>query len=210
MTIFGPLVWATTSPETVTLARVATSVVIFGPSTRRTAGRVTAAPGSPSSFSISMTSPSATLYCLPPVLTIAYIVDAPSCLSWCRGLRALVCCCRSQFGYCWVHRRFRAADTRQYHPLGHHRVSDDRYQLASGQGLDGPRSREGVRPCDTNQTRATQSALRSSVPNDHDTRRRAGGANCWPGDRDQGGSDSADQAVQTVHTAGTDSSASWG
>jgi hypothetical protein len=42
--------------------------VTDGPSTRRTAGRVTAAPGSPSSFSISMTSPSATLYCLPPVL----------------------------------------------------------------------------------------------------------------------------------------------
>src|SRR5664279_548275 len=81
MTILGPLVWASTSPATVTVASAPTSVVIVEPSTSRTAGRVTAAPGSPSSFSISMTSPSATLYCLPPVLTIAYIVDAPSCLS---------------------------------------------------------------------------------------------------------------------------------
>jgi len=75
-------------------------------------------------------------------LTIAYIVDAPSCLSWCRVLRALVCCCRSQFGHCWVHRRvrcrFKAADTRHYHPPGHHRVSDDRYQLASEQAPTDP------------------------------------------------------------------------
>src|SRR6478736_2551214 len=84
MMIFGPLVCATTSPETVTSASASILAVTDGPSTRSTAGRVTAAPGSPSSFSISMTSPSATLYCLPPVLTIAYIVDAPSCLLCCR------------------------------------------------------------------------------------------------------------------------------
>src|SRR5262245_7711232 len=42
-------------------------------STTSSAGNVSSAPGSPSSFSISTMSPTATLYCLPPVLTIAYI-----------------------------------------------------------------------------------------------------------------------------------------
>src|SRR6478736_6243047 len=93
MMIFGPLVCATTSPETVTSASASILAVTDGPSTRSTAGRVTAAPGSPSSFSISMTSPSATLYCLPPVLTIAYIVNAPSCLLWSR-------CCPVSVDYC--------------------------------------------------------------------------------------------------------------
>src|SRR6478609_29927 len=92
MMIFGPLVCATTSPETVTSASASTFAVTDGPSTSSTAGRVTAAPGSPSSFSISMTSPSATLYCLPPVLTIAYIVDAPSCLLWSRCCPVSVDC----------------------------------------------------------------------------------------------------------------------
>src|SRR6478672_534303 len=73
MTIFGPLVCATTSPDTVTSASASAAEVTDGPSTSSTAGRVTAAPGSPAIFSTSMTSPSATLYCLPPVLTIAYI-----------------------------------------------------------------------------------------------------------------------------------------
>src|SRR5690606_16452531 len=45
----------------------------WSPSTSNTAGSDTASPGSPASFSTSITSPSATLYCLPPVLTIAYI-----------------------------------------------------------------------------------------------------------------------------------------
>src|SRR4051812_28936022 len=71
--IFGPLVWATTSPVTATLASTAASVTRSSPSTRSTAGRVTASPAAPASFSTSITSPSATLYCLPPVLTIAYI-----------------------------------------------------------------------------------------------------------------------------------------
>src|SRR5690606_14598683 len=45
-----------------------------------TAGKLNSLPGSPSSFSTSTTSPTATLYCLPPVLTIAYAdTDAPGC-----------------------------------------------------------------------------------------------------------------------------------
>src|SRR3954447_21784030 len=38
-------------------------------------------PGSPSSFSTSTTSPTATLYCLPPVLTIAYADTEVSCIT---------------------------------------------------------------------------------------------------------------------------------
>src|SRR5204862_4481741 len=71
--IFGPLVWATTSPVTATLASTAASVTRSSPSTRSTAESDTASPGEATSFSTSITSPSATLYCLPPVLTIAYI-----------------------------------------------------------------------------------------------------------------------------------------
>src|SRR5437016_12618438 len=73
MRIFGPLVCATTSPVTATLASFAASVTRSGPSTTSTADSDTASPGEPASFSTSITSPSATLYCLPPVLTIAYI-----------------------------------------------------------------------------------------------------------------------------------------
>src|SRR5690349_11181416 len=73
MRILGPLVWATTSPVTATLASFAASVTRLSPSTSSTADSDTASPGAPASFSTSMTSPSATRYCLPPVLTIAYI-----------------------------------------------------------------------------------------------------------------------------------------
>src|ERR687890_1659363 len=71
---FGPLVWATTSPVTVTPASAFASLVTSVPSTTSRAGRLTLAPASPASFSTSTTSPTATLYCLPPVLTMAYTV----------------------------------------------------------------------------------------------------------------------------------------
>src|SRR5919112_5905956 len=74
MLSFGPLVWATTSPVTVTPASALASLVTSVPSTTRSAGRLTLAPASPATFSTSTTSPTATLYCLPPVLTMAYTV----------------------------------------------------------------------------------------------------------------------------------------
>src|SRR6476660_4126349 len=73
MRILGPLVCATTSAVTLTLASASASCVTVSPSTRRIGDRATSAPAAASSFSTSITSPSATLYCLPPVLTIAYI-----------------------------------------------------------------------------------------------------------------------------------------
>src|SRR5687768_7453037 len=72
MLIFGPLVWATTSPETLTLASASASEVTAEPSTTSRAGSATLSPGPPETFSTSTTSPTATLYCLPPVLTMAY------------------------------------------------------------------------------------------------------------------------------------------
>src|SRR5687768_8712447 len=77
MRILGPLVWATTSALTLTPARALASLVTSEPSTRSSAGRLRAAPAAPSTFSTSRTSPTATLYCLPPVLTMAY-TTAPS------------------------------------------------------------------------------------------------------------------------------------
>src|SRR3954469_5970136 len=74
MLSFGPLVWATTSPVTVTPASALASLVTSVPSTTSSAGRLMLAPASPVSFSTSTTSPTATLYCLPPVLTMAYTV----------------------------------------------------------------------------------------------------------------------------------------
>src|SRR4051794_27529557 len=78
MRILGPLVCATTSPVTATLASASRSVVTSSPSTSSRAGRSTLEPGSPTIFSTSTTSPTATLYCLPPVLTMAYIDDCSS------------------------------------------------------------------------------------------------------------------------------------
>src|SRR4029079_6637423 len=46
----------------------------------RATGSDTEAPGSESSFSTLTTSPTATLYCLPPVLTIAYVAIVSSAL----------------------------------------------------------------------------------------------------------------------------------
>src|ERR1041384_2172475 len=84
MRIFGPFVWPTTLPSTDTLASLARSVVTSAAATR-SAGNESSAPGSPASFSTSTMSPTATLYCLPPVLTIAYIGTELSCYSMVTG-----------------------------------------------------------------------------------------------------------------------------
>src|SRR5687768_11118765 len=75
MRSFGPLVWATTSPATVTPASALASLVTLAPSTTSRAGSATASPTPPVTFSTWTTSPTATLYCLPPVLTMAYTGD---------------------------------------------------------------------------------------------------------------------------------------
>src|SRR6266516_3035904 len=80
MRIFGPLVCATTSALTATLASLSALYVTASPSTSRTAGSATSSPGTASSFSTCSRSPTATLYCLPPVLTMAYIADFHSLL----------------------------------------------------------------------------------------------------------------------------------
>src|SRR3954465_11608383 len=72
----GPVVCSAPEAGTDALASAPTSVVSLSPSTSSTAGRLISAPGSPSIFSTVSTSSTATLYCLPPVLTIPYIVDA--------------------------------------------------------------------------------------------------------------------------------------
>src|SRR5262245_42025935 len=77
MRILGPLVCSSTSPVTATFSRSFASEVTFAPSTTRATGSETLAPGSESSFSTLTTSPTATLYCLPPVLTIAYVAIVP-------------------------------------------------------------------------------------------------------------------------------------
>src|SRR2546423_10580500 len=81
MRILGPLVCSTTLPVTETFDNASASVVTSPPSTYNTAGKVCSVPGSPSSFSTSTTSPTATLYCLPPVLTIAYADTEVSCIT---------------------------------------------------------------------------------------------------------------------------------
>src|SRR5690349_8595213 len=73
MRIFGPLVCSSTSAATATFSSALASAVTFAPSTTRATGSETLAPGSESSFSTLTMSPTATLYCLPPVLTIAYV-----------------------------------------------------------------------------------------------------------------------------------------
>src|SRR5581483_10185478 len=74
MRILGPLTCSSTSPVTATFDSLAASVVTSEPSTTSATGRDTFAPGSASSFSTFTMSPVATLYCLPPVLTIAYVI----------------------------------------------------------------------------------------------------------------------------------------
>src|SRR5689334_11810387 len=85
MRIFGPLVCSTSLPVTENFSRAAASAVTLVPSTTSSAWREISVPGSPSSFSTSTMSPTATLYCLPPVLTIAYIRTEVSCYSMVTG-----------------------------------------------------------------------------------------------------------------------------
>src|SRR3954447_13914094 len=73
MRIFGPLVCSTTFADTVAAASASAPVVRSSPSTNSNGTSETTSPGSPSIFSTVTTSSTATLYCLPPVLTIAYI-----------------------------------------------------------------------------------------------------------------------------------------
>src|SRR3954464_11856124 len=73
MRIFGPLVCSTTLAETVADARASAAVVRSPPSTRSTGTSEMTSPGLPTTFSTVTTSSTATLYCLPPVLTIAYM-----------------------------------------------------------------------------------------------------------------------------------------
>src|SRR5690348_1391881 len=73
MRIFGPLVCSTTLAETVADARASAAVVRSSPSTRSTGTSEMTSPGLPTTFSTVTTSSTATLYCLPPVLTIAYM-----------------------------------------------------------------------------------------------------------------------------------------
>src|SRR5680860_970247 len=70
--IFGPLVWPRTSALTFTLASMSASTVTVSPSTKRTAGNETDSPSTDETRSISMTSPTATFCCWPPLRTIAY------------------------------------------------------------------------------------------------------------------------------------------
>src|SRR5882757_10026647 len=85
MRILGPLVCSTTLPVTDTLLSASASAVTSAPSTTSSAGKLTSVPGSPSIFSTWTTSPTATLYCFPPVLTIAYIGTEVSCYSTMTG-----------------------------------------------------------------------------------------------------------------------------
>src|SRR4051812_50104170 len=73
MRIFGPLVCSTTFADTVAAASASAPVVRSSPSTNSNGTSETTSPGSPTIFSTVTTSSTATLYCLPPVLTIAYI-----------------------------------------------------------------------------------------------------------------------------------------
>src|SRR6478752_3362099 len=216
MMIFGPLVWATTSPETVTFASASSVAVTEGPSTRSTAGSVIAAPGSLSSFSISMTSPSATLYCLPPVLTIAYIVDAPSCLLWSR------CCPVSVdfFSCLWCGTSSCASPPgrhdarRRAHPWVTPRCFGGSVSVASPTITPRTSRRQSIRTHQTQgvldqRTRAPQSPLRSSVPNAYSTRpRHAGQTSARPDKRSSGltqpGSDARNSGQLDCCSAGMD------
>src|SRR5512144_2456176 len=83
MRIFGPFACPTTSAFTVTDPSASYVAVTASPSTSRSAGRVTRDPGSSPSELTVTTSPTATLYCLPPLRTIAY---TRGLLSWsCSG-----------------------------------------------------------------------------------------------------------------------------
>src|SRR5919112_2777906 len=73
MRIFGPLVCSTTVADTVAEASASAAVVRSSPSASSSGTSEISSPGAPSTFSTVTTSSTATLYCLPPVLTIAYM-----------------------------------------------------------------------------------------------------------------------------------------
>src|ERR671917_1290900 len=73
MRIFGPLVCSTTLADTVAAASASAAVVTSPPSASSTGTSEISSPTAPSTFSTVTTSSTATLYCLPPVLTIAYM-----------------------------------------------------------------------------------------------------------------------------------------
>src|SRR5947208_13287648 len=98
MRILGPLVCSRTSPVTATFSRSLAALVTFAPSTTRATGSETLEPGSESSFSTLTTSPTATLYCLPPVLTIAYVAFSPAIVSFFVSGRALLVGARAGLG----------------------------------------------------------------------------------------------------------------
>src|SRR4051794_28466755 len=78
MVIFGPLAAPSTSPVTEAELSASAPVVTFSPSTSMTTGRLTESPTSWATLSISMTSPTATFCCWPPLRTIAYTADSLS------------------------------------------------------------------------------------------------------------------------------------
>src|SRR3954454_19754633 len=81
MSIFGPLVAATTSTVTVALASADLSVVTSAPSTSSSTGSSTDSPGSAWTRSISRTSPTETFSWRPPARTIAYTIGDTGSLS---------------------------------------------------------------------------------------------------------------------------------
>src|SRR5690242_7328670 len=78
MSIFGPLVAPRTSTVTDAFCSASAPAVTLSPSTSITTGRLTDSPTSWAILSISMTSPTATFCCWPPLRTIAYTADSLS------------------------------------------------------------------------------------------------------------------------------------
>src|SRR3954468_7623651 len=74
MMILGPLACSTTSAVMLAFASAPVSVVTDSPSTRSTAGSVTASPGPAASRLTVRVSPTSTLCWWPPARTIAYTV----------------------------------------------------------------------------------------------------------------------------------------
>src|SRR4051794_19989348 len=86
MMIFGPLVAPTTSTVTLAWPSASAPAVTLSPSTSITTGRLTVSPTAWATLSISMTSPTATFCCWPPLRTIAYTADSLSSSDCCLAL----------------------------------------------------------------------------------------------------------------------------
>src|SRR3954467_9645580 len=78
MVTFGPFVAPRTSTVTDAFASASAPAVTLSPSTSITTGRLTESPTPWATLSISMTSPTATFCCWPPLRTIAYTADSLS------------------------------------------------------------------------------------------------------------------------------------